>query len=88
MYLTHKNVKSCLNEYKKLQKAANSINAELKLLTHEKAEALQEDIIKKNPLIYDDSILPSLRYKSTQLKEGNHFPLLMFYLQNNNHDYY
>jgi len=88
VYLTHKNVKSCLNEYKKLQKAANSINAELKLLIHEKAEALQEDIVKKNPFIYDDSILPSLSYKSTQLKGGNHFPLLMFYLQNNNHDYY
>lgn len=91
LYLTNKNVKSSLKEYKKLQKAMAKIFSETRILFHYNGEVLQKDIQLENPFVFDNSILHTLNYKPIHSKlvpGSNHFPLLKYYLHNDQYDYY
>jgi hypothetical protein len=80
---------SNVNEYMKIKKASENIGDAV-FAYHSKGQI--PDAVKSiNPYIFTDDIISDLKYKNVLdnfLPHNTHFPLLKFYLDNPNYEYY
>lgn len=90
LFLSNKSSDFVLENYHHVKKA-ESEHTDVCYLYHSQEEILPEVIQKEKHFIFTDRILQDMGYKplgDKLLPGNNHFPLLKFYLENPQYDYY
>jgi Protein of unknown function (DUF3405). len=90
LFLSDKSSEPIIRQFKKLVNDGEGY-ADAFLLYHQKEEQLPSSIETHNHFVFTNDILWELGYKpieGTLVPGSNHFPLLKFYLQNPQYDYY
>ncbi|WP_026712785.1 DUF3405 domain-containing protein [Flavobacterium daejeonense] len=80
-----------INSFNEIVTATNSEKNITCLLYHQKGDNLQKQISNNDVFYFSDDILTNLNYKPLGEKlipGNNHFPLLKFYKENPDYDYY
>lgn len=91
LFLSCKLSKAAINTFKEISKAINSEKDITCILYHQKDFDPPREIDNKDFFYFSDDILTNLNYKPFGKKlipGNNHFPVLKFYRENPNYDYY
>jgi len=90
LFLSDKSLEPFIQQFNKLAKDAEGYSDSF-YLYHQKYEELPAAVSELNHFVFKNDILSELGYRSieeTLVPGSNHFPLLKFYLQNPQYEYY